>query len=65
MRISSSQFARQYGSGGKPLGDAGKKTGNHLLYASRSFSMASEDSGINEKLFGHVRTKGAQVKDLV
>lgn len=47
-------IARQYGSGGKTVGHMLAKELGFSCYGRELIRMASEDSGINEKLFGQV-----------
>lgn len=47
-------IARQYGSGGKTVGHMLAKEIGFNCYGRELIRMASEDSGINEKLFGQV-----------
>jgi len=50
-------IARQYGSGGKTIGEMLAKDLGISCYNREILKMASEDSGIAEKLFGQVDEK--------
>jgi len=50
-------IGRQYGSGGKTIGEMLAKDLGILCYNSEILKMASEDSGISENLFGQVDEK--------
>lgn len=55
-------ISRQYGSGGKTIGAMLAKELGINCYSREILRMASEDSGINEKLFGN-RTKRCARQD--